>query len=246
MRDFIMRIILLAFVAGFFPAAASAADQRFKDQMLAPLVKINQDCSASIISSEKNADGKVTTQLLTAKHCVTDEGVVNIEMFDDDGLLVESRNVWFDKDRVDYRADLGLLTLRDKTNVYPTVIIADHLVAEQGDRVWAVGFPFGETKSVTEGLFNGIQRVKFPDAFNTFYRSTPPVSPGNSGGALFQKNGDNYEQIGVTSAGIPKIDHSGIFVRLNEIQKFLRIKPVVIEISIPATMTLPEGAPEVQ
>ena len=229
----------LTMIALAFAVPAFAADPNLKAQALAPVVKINQSCSGTIISSDTDKDGKVKTQILTAKHCINgDGGKLNIEITDR-GKPIKDINVWYDNDRSDYKADLALITLRDTETVYPIATIANEELAEAGDDVWVVGYPRGLSKTITEGLYTGYEMI----GKDTYVRATPGATGGNSGGALFQKNGDNYEQIGVTSRGFPDAPFMTYHVPLKEIQEFLRLKPTKVTVTLSPTFDLPKTPP---
>ena len=102
-----------------------------------------------------------------------------------------------------------------------------------------VGYPRGLSKTITEGLFTGYEML----GKETYVRATPGATGGNSGGALFQKNGDNYEQIGVTSRGFPDAPFMTYHVPLKEIQEFLRLKPTKVTVTLSPTMELPKTPP---
>jgi serine protease Do len=77
--------------------------------------------------------------------------------------------------------------------------LADSDALTEGERIYAIGNPFGLDYTITEGLFSGRRRI----------RDTPPVdvlqvsvslSPGSSGGPLINARG---EVIGVASRTIP-------------------------------------------
>lgn len=231
--------VALTMIALAFAIPAFAADPNLKTQALAPVVKINQNCSGTIISSDADKDGKVKTQILTAKHCIKgDGGQLNIE-FTERGKPIKDINVWYDNDRSDYKADLAVITLRDTETVYPVAIIANEEMVEAGDDVWVVGYPRGLSKTITEGLFTGYEML----GKETYVRATPGATGGNSGGALFQKNGDNYEQIGVTSGGFPDAPFMTYHVPLKEIQEFLRLKPTKVTVTLSPFMELPTTPP---
>lgn len=222
----------IALGVAWFASPAGAVSKNFTEQMINTSFQINANCSATVIKSEKDEEtNKVETQLLTASHCVSKSrpGGMNISVFDEDYNMIEQRIAVYDVDKAGNfgGVDLALITLRDTTNLYPVAPIAENILVEMGDRVWAVGFPLGAAKTVTEGLFGGYQPLPLHavDPKQVYLRSTPPLAPGNSGGALFQLNTStlNYEIIGVTSAGVPGIDHVGLYVKLEDIRNFLRL-----------------------
>lgn len=232
-------LAMCAFATLLWMFPALAADPNLKTQALDPVIKINQNCSGTIISSAADKDGKVKTQILTAKHCIKgDGGQLNIEITER-GKPIKDVNVWYDNDRSDYRSDLAVVTLRDTETVYPVAIIASEELVEAGDDVWVVGYPRGLSKTITEGLYTGYEML----GKETYVRATPGATGGNSGGALFQKNGDNYEQIGVTSRGFPDAPFMTYHVPLKEIQEFLRIKPTKVTVILSPALELPKSPP---
>ena len=206
---------------------ALAVSKNFTDQMIDTSYQLNYDCSATVIKSEPDDDLNITTQLLTAAHCVkgTTAGRMIATVKDDSLKVIEEKHIIFDVKKIDTSRDLALLELRDTTNLYPVAPIAKEIAAELGDTVYAVGYPLGAAKTVTSGLFGGYQEIPLASLNPTkiYLRSSPQISPGNSGGALFQFNEAtlDYEIIGVTSMGIPVMAHMGLYVKLEDIRKFL-------------------------
>jgi S1-C subfamily serine protease len=240
-RNLTVYAILAALVmmALAFSVPAFAADVNLKSQAIAPVVKINQSCSGTIISSIADSDGKVKTQILTAKHCIKGKnGQLNIEVTER-GKPIKDINVWYDNDREDYKTDLALITLRDTETVYSAATVGNNELVELGDEIVVVGYPRALIKTITRGLFTGYQVLN--DA--TLYRATAPLTYGNSGGALFQKNGDNYELIGVTSMKYTDSEFMNLFVPLKEIQEFLRMKPTKVTVTLSPALELPKSPP---
>ena len=68
---------------------------------------------------------------------------------------------------------------------------------EVGDRVLAVGSPFGLTGSVTQGIVSGKSRNLNLNLYEDFLQTDAAMNPGNSGGPLVNMEG---KVIGLTSA----------------------------------------------
>src|SRR5579862_2604526 len=62
-----------------------------------------------------------------------------------------------------------------------------------GDKVVAIGNPLGLEKTVSEGIVSGLRTM---DSQRTVIQTTAPISPGSSGGGLFNARG---ELIGLTT-----------------------------------------------
>jgi len=98
------------------------------------------------------------------------------------------------KETVSYSEAMDIAILRVDTEraPLPTKSIQDQQI---GDKVIAIGNPKGLEGSVSEGIISGLRPV---DDFKV-YQITAPISPGSSGGPLFDQNGN---VIGITTASI--------------------------------------------
>lgn len=233
-----MNKFLAALVTGLIliSSPAMTAPEAFKTDMINPVFSLNgQACTATVFESRRDEDGLVTTKLLTAQHCVSGKSVGRVDMnsYDEDLNMTEERRVIYDVKKQNRGYDLAVIQLRDTTNLYPVAKIADKIKVELGDPTWVVGYPLGGKKTMTTGLFGGVQR--FPigqiDATKKYLRSTAQISPGNSGGPLFQFNKAtlDYEIIGVTSMGIPQIAHVGLYVTLDKVQVITGMKSAPVQ-----------------
>jgi serine protease Do len=97
----------------------------------------------------------------------------------------------------DDKSDVALLKI-DAKNL-PTVRIGDPSKLRPGEWVVAIGSPFNFQNSVTAGIVSAIGReVRGGSAYNyvNFIQTDVAVNPGNSGGPLFNMNG---EVVGINS-----------------------------------------------
>ncbi len=114
-----------------------------------------------------------------------------------DEIMVELRgNRRFDAEVIgtDKPSDVGLLKI-DAEDL-PTVEIGDSSDLEVGDWLLAIGSPFGLDYSATQGIVSALDRSLPSDTYTPFIQTDVAVNPGNSGGPLF--NGDG-EVIGINS-----------------------------------------------
>ncbi len=213
-----MKKLILAGLLALAPFAAFAGS--VKTDMLDPVVKINDNCSAEGVDTP---EGK---RLLTAAHCAPGkEGSFYEEIRDDEGRIIKKSYYIYDVIRTDINKDLGLLKVRDEKYQIKTVTLAKEILATEGDPVWTVGYPLAFNRVITEGLMNQplIVDVNNDQKEDFRLRASPGLDGGNSGGALFQKNGPVYEQIGVTSMKFRDNDFMGIYIPLKDIREFLRL-----------------------
>lgn len=199
---FLIAFGIAAFVVGFV-SLASAADMQ--QQMFGVSAQINNNCSGTLIHSARdNKSGEVETYVLTAKHCVKAEDKlfnVNLPVYQKNRIVKINSYAATVYGKA-YFADLALLKLRDKQTWFEHVAKIGSADAElaMGEDVWTVGYPEGRSLTVTTGLFTSAETIDFPTDGQEYYRATPNIIGGNSGGALFHLENGEYRLIGVTSA----------------------------------------------
>jgi serine protease Do len=133
-----------------------------------------------------SADGYV----LTNAHVVADASEVTVK-------LTDRREFAAKVIGVDKRSDVALIKI--PATGLPRVRFGDPARLRAGQWAIAIGSPFGFENSVTAGVVSAIGRP-LPDdsgsSFVTFIQTDAAVNPGNSGGPLFNLDG---EVIGINS-----------------------------------------------
>ena len=129
--------------------------------------------------------------IVTNFHVVEGAEVAIVQL--QDGRKFSSKNI-----RSDRRTDVALIILDVKDEKFPSLEFGDSDAMEIGDRVLAVGAPFGLAGSVTNGIIsakgrNGLNMNMYED----FLQTDAAVNPGNSGGPLVNLEG---KVIGVCAA----------------------------------------------
>lgn len=94
----------------------------------------------------------------------------------------------------DTRTDVAVLKI-DGTDL-PAVRIGNEEALRPGDWVLAIGSPFGLENSVTAGIVSATSRAVAGDVNVPFIQTDVAVNPGNSGGPLFNLQG---EVVGINS-----------------------------------------------
>lgn len=130
-----------------------------------------------------SADGYV----LTNAHVVEDAEEVTVKLTDQREFKVKVIGS-------DERSDIALLKIPAKD--LPVVNIGDSSKLEVGEWVVAIGSPFGFTNSVSQGIVSAKGRSLPGEDIVPFIQTDVPVNPGNSGGPLFNMNG---EVVGINS-----------------------------------------------
>jgi serine protease Do len=88
----------------------------------------------------------------------------------------------------DEHTDIALLKI-DASHL-PTVKLGDSDKLKVGDWVLAIGSPFGFERTATQGIVSALSRNLPDDTYVPFIQTDAPVNPGNSGGPLFDTDGN--------------------------------------------------------
>jgi serine protease Do len=127
--------------------------------------------------------------ILTNHHVVEGADQVVVEL--KDGRKFTSKDVHSDP-----KTDLAIIRIED-AKPFPYLEMGDSGSMEIGDRVLAVGAPFGLTGSVTAGIISAKGRNLNLNMYEDFLQTDAAINPGNSGGPLVNLEG---KVIGITSA----------------------------------------------
>jgi len=90
--------------------------------------------------------------------------------------------------------DITILNIEEENELFLPVILGNSDNIQVGEQILAIGNPYGWENTISDGLISGIREI----ADFKLLQITAPVSPGSSGGALFNMKG---EVIGITSIG---------------------------------------------
>jgi S1-C subfamily serine protease len=98
---------------------------------------------------------------------------------------------------VDRVHDLALLQIHDAPDLQPATL-SDSADLVVGQRVYAIGNPFGFSGTMTRGIISAIRSVQLPSGnrIEDAIQTDASVNPGNSGGPLLNSHG---EVIGITT-----------------------------------------------
>lgn len=98
---------------------------------------------------------------------------------------------------VDRIHDLALLHIDNAPDLMPATL-ADSNALMVGQRVYAVGNPFGFSGTMTRGIISALRSVQLPSGnkIDNAIQTDASVNPGNSGGPLLNSRG---EVIGITT-----------------------------------------------
>jgi serine protease Do len=136
-----------------------------------------------------SADGRVVTN----NHVI--EGAEEITVFLTDGRRLPAKLIGADE-----KTDLAVLKV-DVEGDLPFVEFGDSDTADVGDWVMAIGNPFGLGGSVTIGIVSARNRDIQAGPYDQFIQTDAAINQGNSGGPLFDMEGD---VIGINTAIIAR------------------------------------------
>ncbi len=127
--------------------------------------------------------------ILTNFHVV--DGADSLEVRLPDGRKFTAKD-W----RADRKTDLAIIRV-ESDKPLPFLPFGDSDLMEVGDRVLAIGAPFGLTGSVTHGIISAKSRNIRLNQYEDFLQTDAAINPGNSGGPLISLDG---KIIGLNSA----------------------------------------------
>lgn len=133
---------------------------------------------------------------------------------------------------VDKTNDLALVTIKDE-KFKPLKSVPYRIAnnaSDVGTSVFTMGFPMtdilGEEMKITDGIISAKTGFK---GRATEYQISAPIQPGNSGGALFDKNGN---LIGITNAGLKdeSVENVNYAIKTNYLLNLIDSAPIAIEL----------------
>jgi serine protease Do len=159
-----------------------------------------QDLFKDYLSKNKNAPRHVTALgsgfiidpsglIVTNNHVIDDADDITVTL--NDGTSLPAKLVGRDP-----KTDLALLKIAAPRPL-PAARFGDSDRAHVGDWVIAIGNPFGLGSSVTAGIVSARNRDIASGPYDDFIQTDAPINRGNSGGPLFDMDGN---VVGVNSA----------------------------------------------
>ncbi|MFN0205701.1 MAG: trypsin-like peptidase domain-containing protein [Planctomycetota bacterium] len=210
--------------------------EAMRREMLDPIVQLNGDDtvgSGVLLSSQKSAEGKVTTIIVSSYHVVRNILAEATEGAKDKGIrisiFVEGKPVQEVGDMIahDEECDLVLLKLRgDRTYQNCATLLPKERVSRVTvfSPIYAVGCPLGNDPIPTNGEIASLSNVI---SNRNYWMINAPTYFGNSGGGIFLAK--THELVGVFSkiythgSGRPTvIPHMGLATPADAVADFLQ------------------------
>lgn len=218
---------------GRIEAAAPAANRTTGQS---PYLYATADLPAAPVKDLVNKFGEAVVQVRTPSglgsgfvideegHCITNchviegETKITVDIFESSGGSIRERTIT-DVEIVALTPflDLALLKIPSRDGrKFARVYFGFVEDLRQGDMAFAVGNPLGLTRSVTQGIISNTRRNV---EGQVYLQTTAQISPGNSGGPLFNARG---QVVGVTNMKIPFGEGLGFAIPANYVMDFLR------------------------
>ncbi|WP_068547819.1 S1C family serine protease [Thalassotalea crassostreae] len=229
----IRKIILCAFIiASFSTSANSSVKQLFKkvnDGVVELHVKAIAAPKPGQVTYKTTQEGSLGSgaiinkngDILTAAHVVN--RATQIEVIFTDGSKTSGHVVW-----VDNLIDLALIRARNVPEKIEPLTLAKPGSYTIGEQVIAIGAPYGVSHSLSVGYLSGVRdRGQIPgtDITPRFLQTDASINQGNSGGPLFNLDG---EIIGIVSHILSKSGGSnglGFVVSVDTIVDIMESEP---------------------
>jgi len=182
-------------------------------------------------------DGKVVTNY----HVIHLQGTTQAEARFTDGASYQLQGVL----ATDPDKDLALAKLLAPGKVFPFVRLGDSDRVRIGEHVLAIGSPLAglspvsTEETVSDGIVSGIR--DWPDHQMKVFQITAPISPGSSGGALVNSDG---QVIGVTFAQLVSGQNLNFAIPAAYVQPLLSEGPLKSLASINSTASIDSPKPQ--
>lgn len=147
-------------------------------------------------------DTKDKTYIITCAHVISDDEIKSCGIMLADGKVYPAKIVGYDE-----RTDIGVISV-EETNL-EAAVFGDSTALQVGETVYAIGNPGGSEfyGSMTSGIVSALDRSISSTYTMTVIQHNAAISPGNSGGALVNSNG---QVVGINSSKISATDYEGI------------------------------------
>jgi S1-C subfamily serine protease len=108
--------------------------------------------------------------------------------------------------------DKDILILKVSDNSLKAINLGNSNNLKVGQRVYAIGSPMGLENSISEGIISGLRN--FDKNYSNFIQITASISPGSSGGAVLNSQG---ELIGISTSTIKGGQNLNFAIPINDV-----------------------------
>lgn len=193
------------------PARAGSSEKSFEElaQLASSIVMIAvHDSRQEVIGTGSGIMIGREGYILTNDHVVSGGRSFSVRLEDDEEIYPTDEVI-----KYNYNLDLAVIRISKQLNPLPIYNGAKKLV--RGQKVVAIGSPLGLFNSVSDGIISGFRNIRDVNMI----QFTAPISPGSSGGAVLNMQG---EIIGISTAGIDNGQNINLAVSYEDILTFAR------------------------
>lgn len=127
--------------------------------------------------------------------------------------IEEDEEVYTTDEVIKYHSTIDLAVIRIRRQLEPIPIYRQKKQLIRGQKVIAIGSPLGLFNSVSDGIISGFRKINGVDMI----QFTAPISPGSSGGAVLNMQG---EVIGISTAGMDRGQNINLAIGYESILMF--------------------------
>ncbi len=216
-------LVLAVLIAGLAGLAETAAAQRALPDTFSRISQRLTPAVVQVFTDKSLGSGFIidpTGWIVTNEHVIRTASRVAVALPDGRAFQVQ---IW-GKDRL---SDLALLRIEGASGL-PYVTWGNSDALDAGDWVLAIGNPAGLGGTLTAGIVSARDRPTRGGggAYDEFIQTDAAINSGNSGGPLFNLNG---EVIGVNTAGL-EIIQNRIFEGINFARPSAIAQPIIAQL----------------
>jgi hypothetical protein len=213
----VIRFSSVAFPSTLLLVGIVAAQSAPPRKDIPAIAKAANGVIVSIITSDK--DGKPVAQgtgflvskdgrIVTNYHVIKDASSAIVK-FPDGAFYDVDGVVAFDKVR-----DLAIIKTHGQN--FPVVTLGNSDRVQVGQEIVAIGSPLSLESTVSSGIVSGIRTIE--EEGGKFLQITAPISPGSSGGPLFNMGG---EVVGITTLYLKGGENLNFAIPINDAKRLL-------------------------
>lgn len=178
-RHIFLNLIILIFLIALSPVLSFAdADRIFKENRRAVVVVVSYDGKGNPVGQGSGFVVRRDGVIVTNYHVISNAEDIKVKA--GDRVLGVEGLIHLDKEN-------DLVILKVKGENLPTVRLGDIKKIGIGEKVYVISSPMGLENTISDGVLSGIREIT-PE--RKLLQITAPISPGSSGGPVFNKNGE--------------------------------------------------------
>jgi S1-C subfamily serine protease len=216
------------------PSPAKAVSDIAHDSVKSVVTIVTTDAAGRTMGQGSgfivSTDGKVVTNY----HVIAGAGSAIVKLADG-GIYIVEGIVGADKDK-----DIAVLKLKASDREFPFLPRGDAGKVKVGDQIVAIGSPLGLEGTVSTGVISATKRT-LPGSQIEFFQITAPTSPGSSGGALLNSNG---EVVGVPFEQVVSGQNLNFAIPITYVSPLISDAPAKPFPSVPQPVVAKKPAPK--